>query len=856
MARLNFGGALLGRWLRPVARLGSWARLSIRRRILVAMLAVSVIPLAIFASAGLVALSGLNSGALNSASRQLESSQGLHLADLVQSKAAIVNNELQSIQEDLALVADSAGTALVQPPGQPVPASESSGVAIFGPGATDQASSPQARSLSTLGSQLATIFNNHTEVTCVWVQLPQTGLLAVAPGTAIPSASRADYRQLLPPERYYQEALVRQEAAVHNPNSHWSRLVPAPDQDQVWTADYNNPVLGGATVSAITTGTAADGQTFWIGANITVSHMISEFLTGPPGSAQGSYAFLVSSDGTLLSVGSGGASDLGLDTKHHKVQTVNLVSAHSPWSKVGEPMLLGAQGTRTIALAGEPVDVFFSPMPASQWSLGVALPVSGLEGPVVAFAQQISRGIFGVTALLLPVLLVLALLAVGVTNVLTRRLLRPLSSLTAASGRIAAGDLLTPVPTSAGPVDEIGTLEGALEEMRHRLAHQRDQIETAQQELEQRVESRTAELRRRNQELGTLNTLSNEMSRSLVVVDVAETAAHQLQGLWGDDEVAVYLVDRMARDGLRPVGGAQGSRGAGAGESDLSGAIKKLGELGGDPVQAQGVIVVPLSAAGSQVGVLALRHASPVEPRQLELLKVVGGQLAMALRNAQLFVDTQEMATINERNRIAREIHDTLAQGLAGIIIQLQAAEAWLDRAPNRSQQALGNATALARSSLQEARRSVWALRPEVLQRGGLAGALREELARTQERTGVKTSVRLRGLRQLRMEAPTEVSVFRIVQEAVANSLHHAQPTRLAVEVAREDGHLRVTVTDDGRGFDPSHPRRVGAFGITSMRERAHACGGTVAVESAPGKGTVVTLEVPYSDTLASEARP
>ncbi len=838
---------------RPPPTLGRferWRRLSIRRRMLVAMLAVSVIPLAIFASASLFALSGLNSGALQHARGELESSQGLHLSDLVQSKAEIIDNELESIQSQLALVAQSAAAALADPPPSPVPSAESSGISVFGPGAQDPTSSAEVRALSSLGSQLGLIFNLHTEVNSVWIQLPQSGLVAVAPIGVIRPADQANYRELLPPEQFYREALVRQEAAVHNPDSHWSRLEPPPDQDQVWTAVYSNPIVGASTVSEITAGSTLNGAPFRIGADITVRHIISQFLAGPPGSAQGSYAFLVSSDGNLLSVGAGGAADLGLNTKHHKVQTVNLVSERSPWSQVGEPMLLGARGSRTISLNGQPVDVFFSPLPASQWSLGVALPVSGLDAPVVAFAQKISQGIVGVTALLVPVLLVLALLVVGVTNVLSRRLLRPLSALTVASGRIAKGDLQTPVPTSAEAQDEIGNLEGALEEMRHRLSHQRDQIEGAQQELEHRVEARTVELQQRNQELSALNLLSTEMSRSLVVTEVARTAALQLHDLLGGDGVAVYLLDRMAPHGLRLVGRAPEA----PTDEGFSLDLRTVGSVGAEPVQAQGLVAVPLAAAGTEVGVLALRQRRQLQPRHLELLKVVGGQLALALRNAQLFVDTQEMATINERNRIAREIHDTLAQGLAGIIIQLEAAGAWLEKEPAKSQQALGNASALARSSLQEARRSVWDLRPEVLQRGGLAGALREELARTQAQTGVRTSVRLRGLRQLSLSAPTEVSVFRIVQEAVANSLHHGGPSRLAVEVARDDGHLRVTVTDNGCGFDTRTPGRSGAFGITSMQERASACGGSVAVVSAPGQGTVVTLDVPYPEVPAPEA--
>src|SRR5487761_58602 len=256
----------------PVDR---WHRLSIRRRILVAMLAVSVIPLGIFASAGLVALSGLNSGALRTASAELDSSQGVHLADLVLSKSEIVDNELESIQNQLALVSQSASNALDQPPAQVPSGHQSAGIAIYGPGSADGNNSAQVRALSSLGSQLSQIFNWHTEVTCVWVQLPQTGLLAVSPAGILSPATQTRYLQLLPPESYYQKAVVRQQAAFHNPNSHWSRLVPAPSQDSVWTSVYSNPLTGGATVSEVTAGTAATGEPYRIGANITVSHIVS-----------------------------------------------------------------------------------------------------------------------------------------------------------------------------------------------------------------------------------------------------------------------------------------------------------------------------------------------------------------------------------------------------------------------------------------------------------------------------------------------------------------------------------------------------------------------------------------------------
>ncbi|MHB8333253.1 MAG: sensor histidine kinase, partial [Candidatus Dormibacteria bacterium] len=266
-------------------------------------------------------------------------------------------------------------------------------------------------------------------------------------------------------------------------------------------------------------------------------------------------------------------------------------------------------------------------------------------------------------------------------------------------------------------------------------------------------------------------------------------------------------------------------------------------------VQRPGLLLIPLTTAGDQVGYLALRHRHHLGARQMELLEVVAGHLALALRNAQLFADTQELATINERNRIAREIHDTLAQGLAGIVVQLQAADAWLGRDQGRARDAVDQATELARSSLQEARRSVWDLRPEGLQRAGLAGAVRDELNRVRERAGIKTSLRLKGMRGLVLPARVEVAVFRIIQEAVANAHRHGRPSAITVEMTLLGGQLRVAVADDGRGFDPAGPLRAGSFGITSMRERATTSGGSFEVLSSLGQGTQVVVRVPCGES-------
>ena len=820
------GWALPGRWANQ-----HWQRLTIRGRILTAMLAVSVIPLAVVSAAGIAALQELNSGALQSANQRLVAAQGAHLQELVNSKAAGVDDELAAIESQVTLVGKAAQAELSSPGSGLGPLDNASTYAVLGSGGSRSA--VLEAGLSDLAGLLTEIPVLHREVAEAWINLPQYGLVEVTPARAVSSAGRSRFEQLLPSPSVYQAGIAEAAAADQLQSSAWRQLIARSPQTAVWTPVYNNPLAGGPTVTVATQGATAAGTQFQVGANITVSSLVSTFLAGPPGSAQGSYGFLLSPEGNVISVGAGGTSALGLLPHRRPTQPVSLTQRGNPWLPVATQMRLGLQGSGQITLDGDPVDVFYSPLPASQWSYGVALPVSGLDASVVGFSQEISHGLAGAIAVLIPILLLLGGLVLIFTNLLSRRLLDPLARLRAASERLARGDLDTAVAVSPGPVDEIVGLELSLDGLRRRLGAQRTQIETAREELERRVRERTAELSQRNQELTTLNTLTSALGRSLVVSELATAAAAQLQGVWDLPGVWIYVTDGLDPSGLRLVGRA----GPESGEPPPPAADGPT-----DPAE---MLLLPLNAAGGEVGLLVLRGSGPFNHRQRELLEVVGGQLGLALRNAQLFVDTQELATINERNRIAREIHDTLAQGLTGIIVQLQAADAWMGRESERSREALHQATELARSSLQEARRSVWDLRPEGLQRAGLAGAIRDELARVRERSGIRTSLRLRGLRGLSLPAQLEVTVFRIVREAVANAVRHGSPTEVTVELMWRQGRLQVVVADDGRGFDPSGPSRQGSFGVTSMRERAAGAGGELALDSRPGGGTRVVLAVP-----------
>jgi signal transduction histidine kinase len=225
-------------------------------------------------------------------------------------------------------------------------------------------------------------------------------------------------------------------------------------------------------------------------------------------------------------------------------------------------------------------------------------------------------------------------------------------------------------------------------------------------------------------------------------------------------------------------------------------------------------------------------------------------RLEQALRenaalHAQLLVQAREAGVADERRRLAAEIHDTLAQGLTGIIAQLQVVTGVADPAQARAH--LERATALARHSLGEARRSVHDLAPAALDHDGLPEALKKAVAQWSRDTGVRADFTVTGTAEP-LHGEVEATMLRIGQEAMANAARHAAAGRLGVTLSYMDGELALDVRDDGRGFDPLRlPPRSGTsgFGLAGMRGRAERLAGTVSVESEPGHGTAVSARVP-----------
>ncbi|MGM1059529.1 sensor histidine kinase [Saccharothrix sp. Mg75] len=202
--------------------------------------------------------------------------------------------------------------------------------------------------------------------------------------------------------------------------------------------------------------------------------------------------------------------------------------------------------------------------------------------------------------------------------------------------------------------------------------------------------------------------------------------------------------------------------------------------------------------------------------------------------HAQLLIQAREAGVLDERQRMAREIHDTLAQGFTGIITQLQ-----VDDDPPRH---VETALRLARENLAEARRSVHALRPPALDGANLPDALSEVAAGWTDHTGVPASVATTGAARA-LHPEVEVALLRAAQEALSNVAKHAAASRVGLTLSYMEDVVTLDVRDDGAGFDPC--AATGGFGLVAMRQRVSRLAGALVVESEPGGGTAVSASVP-----------
>ena len=253
---------------------------------------------------------------------------------------------------------------------------------------------------------------------------------------------------------------------------------------------------------------------------------------------------------------------------------------------------------------------------------------------------------------------------------------------------------------------------------------------------------------------------------------------------------------------------------------------------------------VPITHRGEVLGNIFLsgRRGGRFTAQDRHAVEVLARYAGVAIANADVYSDAQELAVAEERSRVARELHDAASQRLFSLVYEARAAGMRAQSAEDAA--AFARLEQRAQETLHELRGLVFALRPKSLERDGLAVTLLDHVEALRRTHGIDIS--LEADPELGLSLDAEQELLRIAQEAMQNAVKHGGGAAVRVLLRRKSGSVVLTVRDDGPGFDPeSLPRTVRSLGMTTMRQRARSLGGELSVRSAPGRGAVVSVRVP-----------
>src|SRR5881398_1542860 len=262
-------------------------------------------------------------------------------------------------------------------------------------------------------------------------------------------------------------------------------------------------------------------------------------------------------------------------------------------------------------------------------------------------------------------------------------------------------------------------------------------------------------------------------------------------------------------------------------------------------------LAIPMFVLGEVRGFIGIQHVErgAYRPEEIELAQALAHHVMMATHAAELAEQRRHAVLLEERTRMARDIHDTLAQGFTGVIIQLDTSvEALRDEEPEEAAKHIRQARELARESLTEARRSVHALRPQALEKATFADALRAIITNTTAGTSLRADFQLKG-EPRELQPAVEENLLHIGQEALSNALKHACATKFRARLSFDSDAVRLELRDNGKGFVVDCANG-GGIGLIGMSERADQIGARLAVTSKPGRGTKIIAVSPYQQLV------
>ncbi|MGB8706981.1 MAG: histidine kinase [Dehalococcoidia bacterium] len=569
-------------------------------------------------------------------------------------------------------------------------------------------------------------------------------------------------------------------------------------------------------------------------------------------------------DVNLLKVGGEPVSFASIVERSFKGETSGLYDWKDEKGNVRTKYMhcIPVKGTNLVVAAATYIDEYSAPAEELKSHINTTVKAtSDYINEQVQKTQWIFTGVFGG----------MILLATAVIFLLSGAITRPILALTKGAEVIAKGELDYNIKAETG--DEIQLLAEQFNDMAKALKE-------SYTGLEQKVAERTKQERQRAEQLRTVNEVSRKISSIVKLDELLPYVSNLLRETFHYYNVNIYLFEPSSgtlalkalclsgQKSVIPVGVPLE-----VDEESIVGWVAQTGEpilandVSEDPryraVEAlrdtKSELAVPVKMGNNVIGVLDIESTDVDAFGEADLYtaQTLADQLAVAIDNARLYDETRQMAVMEERNRMAREIHDTLAQGFSGIILQLEAGEQALGSDLPALQRHLNQARNLARKSLAEARRSVWNLRPQALEQQPLADAIKQEVDRFSQSTGVNVKFNILGDRR-DLPPELEAGILRIFQESMANVRKHAKATEVEVNLTFNESAAELAVRDNGVGFKPKvsgdgnkGKKKRDTFGLISMRERARGLGGTFEVQSQSGKGTLVKIVIPIGKEVS-----
>jgi signal transduction histidine kinase len=580
-----------------------------------------------------------------------------------------------------------------------------------------------------------------------------------------------------------------------------------------------------------------DGQVFGVIAGRAGTQPLAAILSEATGLGDSGRAYLVDGTRRLWDVGRLVSATRALEPGH--VDSAGVRAALGGTSGAG--VYAGYDGIRVVG--------------AYRWSpaLQAALLVEQ------RFSEAFSASVTSLS-LTLGVALLAILLAFSISLLITRSIAGPLEQLARTATHVAAGDLDRAAPV--GQIGEIGALAQAFNSMTAQL---RDLIAG----LESRVRDRTHDLEIANQtlqrralQLETSAAVSRGATSILDIGALSNRVAELINDAFGYSGVTIFLLDKEA--GQLVIQAAAGDRSPQHQRLELNmrslnGEVAQtnvplvINDVSQDPryladvnfPETRSELVIPLRVGSSVIGTLDIQSAEvgTFNYDDVIVFQSLGDQIAIAIQNARLYEQSRELAIMEERNRLARELHDSVTQSLYSLTLL---AEGWRRSSAGgeaRTDERLKRVREIAGQALREMRLLIYELRPSDVTQVGLVGALRQRLDAVEHRAGM--DAQLVATDVLDLPPLIETGLYRIAQEALNNALKYAEATSVTVRLQQRDSEVWLEVTDNGRGFDPEAAEKSGGMGLVNMRERARGLGGSLQVVSTPEAGSTVRVILP-----------